>query len=136
MFSGTRKLGESQEMDEDVQDMDEGSDIDFITTNYMSPDSGYPTQRISNYDEHLVQHQTLNGVGQSRMAAPFLRNFLSKMMQPQARIPYGTPRRDSGAVTLTPRTAPQRGWGRLPSMLEKVRERVPYWGNAFRATMR
>lgn len=108
MFSGTRKLGESQDMADDVvQDVDEGGDIDFISIKYLSPDSGYPPQRISNYDEQLVQHQTLNGMGVSRMAAPFLRNaYLARMASVNARTRTGAPRETGGASRLTPRYAP------------------------------
>lgn len=107
MFSGVRKLGESQDMADDIiQDQDEGGDVDFVSVNYLSPDGGYPPQRISNYDEQLIQHQTLNGMGMSRMAAPFLRNtFVTRAFDVNARTRTGAPR--GGAVALTPQMAPQ-----------------------------
>jgi len=110
MYSGTRKLGESQEMDADVQDS-ETSDLDFITTNYLSPDSGYSDQRISNYDVELAQHQTLNGRGLgawlpnagrafSRLPAAFRGNFLQRAVGPIGRTVVGAPR---GGGMVAPR---------------------------------
>lgn len=67
MFSGTSRLGEQHD---ETHEMDERSDVDFIAANFLSPDPGYPPQRISNYDEQLQQHQTLNGNNMSRLVAP------------------------------------------------------------------
>ena len=125
MYSGTRKLGESQEPGEDVQD----TDLETISSNYLSPDSGYPRQRISDYDLELVQHQTLNGVGAwhptggmrvplsrritalqsppvSRLPAPFRRDFLAVASSPLVRTRFGAPR---NAPVVNPRTNFIRG---------------------------
>lgn len=91
MYSGLKKLGEAQEEPEPRG----FSDLDLITTNYYSPDSGYPAQRISNYDEQLVQHQTLNGNGMSKTATPERRQFLHRSRGVQARTRVGTERNDS-----------------------------------------
>lgn len=101
MYSGLRRLGEQQD---EGQDVDEGGgDIDFISTNFMSPDSGYPPQRIEQYDTEMAQHQTLNGVGQSRMAAPWLQNFLTRALSTRMRTQTGTPASSRGAMMLRPR---------------------------------
>lgn len=121
MFSGVRKLGESQDMADDiVQDYDEGGDIDFISVNYLSPDGGYPPQRISNYDEQLIQHQTLNGnLGVSRMAAPFTRmGFLMKNASVVARTTTGGPR--GSAAVMTPRHVPAVSPNRTPAWMDRV----------------
>jgi len=119
MYSGLRKLGESQESDEDVQDMD----FEEVTENYLSPDSGYPQQRLKNYDVELAQHQTLNGVGAwfptggivraargrlmtpppvSTLPATFKGNFLDRAMGPTVRTAYGHPRTPA---VVNPRTS-------------------------------
>lgn len=129
MFSGVRKLGESQDMADDVtQDRDEGGDIDFVSVNYLSPDGGYPPQRISNYDEQLTPHQTLNDNGVSRVAAPFTnRSFLLRHTDVAQRTRTGAPR--SGSAALTPEMAPQmarqvaRRWAKQAGLRAIMRRR-------------
>ena len=114
MFSGVRKLGESQEHRRDEQDADEvsapygGRDMDLITTHYYSPAGGYPKVRAGNYDTELVQHQTVNGVGMSRLPAPDGRRYLGEAREPQQRMLIGFPRR-SNAGFMQPRYA-NRHW--------------------------
>ena len=115
MFSGMRGLGESQETLPDwygVKDAPD-NDIDLISVAYLSPDASYPPQRISNYDVPLAQHQTLNGVGMSRLAATFKPLFTQYVIGPRVRLQEGAPR---GETPMTPRYAPPsvgRYFGRL-----------------------
>lgn len=105
MFSGTRALGQTQDMaNEPTVDEDVQNDIDFISVKYLSPDSSYPPQRISNYDEQLVQHETLNGVGISRRAAPFMTQmFLTRHADVAARTRTGAPRGAGRSTAMVPR---------------------------------
>lgn len=41
------------------------SDFQQIGDDFYSPTFGYPAQRIRNYDMELIEHVTLNGLGQS-----------------------------------------------------------------------
>lgn len=94
MYSGTGRLGEQQD---EVQDQDE-SDFDFISARFHSPDAGFPPKRIENYDEELVQHQTLNGTGMSRLVAPDKMGFLRKAQGVMFRTGVGRPRGDSARL--------------------------------------
>lgn len=64
--------------------------INEISDEFLSPPAGYPKQRINLYDVPLAEHQTLNGVGASRIPGrprPF--NFFKV----GARTRVGAPRR-------------------------------------------
>lgn len=83
MFSGINGLGERQaELPEwyGMDDQNEG-DIDFISTNFYSPDAGYPPDRMELYDAELEQPVTLNGVG----VAPY-RGSARQMRVPHFRV--------------------------------------------------
>lgn len=74
MFSGGHKLGmPSPEMHIErawyqADNSDEmESDVDFISAQFLSPDAGYPPQRIANYDVPLALKQELNGGGLGKL---------------------------------------------------------------------
>lgn len=94
MFSGIQKLGEQQD---EAQDQDEG-DMDFVSARLVAPDPGFPPQRVENYDTELVQHQTLNGNGMSRIVAPDRLGWLRKAQGVGFRTRAGGPRGDSARV--------------------------------------
>jgi len=83
MFSGMNALGDQQVEVPEWYGMDEpaGSDVDFISANFYSPDAGYPPARIENYDEELVQPVTLNGMG----VAPY-RGSARQMRTPHFKV--------------------------------------------------
>lgn len=65
MFSGTRGLGYPQNVmttDEWYDPSVGPGDLDLISIAYLSPDAGYPPQRINEYNAELKQHTTLNGL--------------------------------------------------------------------------
>jgi len=96
-----RGLGYPQELDQTAwyqhYSQPVESDMDLITVAYYSPAANYPPQRIGNYQLKLAEHQTLNGVGMSRMVG-MQRAFTTLMM------PEGAPVKQSSAM-LRPRYA-------------------------------
>lgn len=64
--------------------------INEISDAFLSPPSGYPRQRIELYDVDLAEHQTLNGVGASRIPG---RPRPLRFFGVQARTRVGAPRR-------------------------------------------
>jgi len=106
MFSSINGLGELQAQLPNwygVKEKTEG-DVDFISTQYYSPDASYPPKRIALYDTELEQHQTLNDNGYAKVSAPF-RGFMGKAILPMLRTRYGAPPSRAN-VELTPAGKP------------------------------
>lgn len=62
-------------------------EIDMISVAYYSPDSGYPYQRISNYNVPLTeQTQQLEGVGAVSKMPTQQRNYMASVMNPRMRF--------------------------------------------------
>lgn len=101
MFSGAHGLGESQmvvpeeEWYDDSGDMLNTTDTDMIALNFYSPGSGYPPQRISNYDVPLAEHQTLNGVGLGKLPT---RQKFGNFFGVMARTRSGSPVRSTSFI--------------------------------------
>ena len=59
----------------------------MISVAYYSPDSGYPYQRISNYNVPLTeQTQQLEGVGTVSKMPTRQRNYMASVMNPRMRF--------------------------------------------------
>ncbi|MDE2389946.1 MAG: hypothetical protein KGN35_12870 [Betaproteobacteria bacterium] len=95
MFGGLHLLGEAPGADEIAPGgfpdwlepkVPEG-DFDMIAVAYLSPDAGYPYQRISNYNVPLAeQTQQLEGVGAVSKLPTRRRNYLASVMSPRMRF--------------------------------------------------
>ena len=103
MYSGGHKLGSPPPMIESNEwyepSGDGASDIDFVSAEFLSPDAGYPPQRIGNYNVQMAQHQTLNGVGLGKLPA---QGRVGMFFGTLARTRTGAPVR---AAAMYPRTA-------------------------------
>ena len=103
MYSGGHKLGAPPAMIESNEWYESSgngaSDIDFVSAEFLSPDAGYPPQRISNYDVPMAQHQTLEGVGLGKLPA---QGKVGMFFGTLARTRTGAPVR---AAAMYPRTA-------------------------------
>jgi hypothetical protein len=104
MYSGGHKLGvpppEMVSNEWYAQGDDENvSDLDFVSAEFLSPDAGYPPQRIGNYNVQMAQHQTLNGVGLGKLPA---QGRIGMFFGTLARTRTGAPVR---AAAMYPRTA-------------------------------
>jgi len=92
MYSGGHKLGAPPAMmatNEWYEPSGDGaSDIDFVSAEFLSPDAGYPPQRIGNYNVQMAQHQTLNGVGLGQLPAQAkISRFFGTMMRTRTGAP-------------------------------------------------
>lgn len=104
MYSGGHKLGAPPAIvntNEWYEMSDDGdvTDLDFVSSEFLSPDAGYPPQRISNYDVQMAQHQTLNGIGLGKLPA---QGRIGMFFGTLARTRTGAPVR---AAAIYPRTA-------------------------------
>ena len=103
MYSGGHKLGAPPTMIESNEwyesSGDGASDLDFVSAEFLSPDAGYPPQRIGNYNVQMAQHQTLNGVGLGKLPA---QGKVGMFFGTLARTRTGAPVR---AAAMYPRTA-------------------------------